>query len=67
MKRITMFAVIAGVITSGITYGAEPHQEWMRFLKGKWKYEHSTIGGESGPLKGEVTYYFAAKRTSGTD
>ena len=64
MKRFTMFTVVAAIITSGIAYGAEPHQEWMHFLKGKWKYEHSVIGGESGPLKGEVTYRMAAKRTA---
>jgi hypothetical protein len=64
MKRIAMFAVVTLMISTGLACGAEPHQEWMQFLKGTWTYEYSSMSSDGGALKGEVTYRPAAKRTA---
>ena len=36
----------------------------MRFLKGAWEYEYSSLGSEGGILKGRVKYTMAAERTA---
>ncbi len=52
------------VLLTGQGVTAEPHQEWIKFLKGEWKYEYSSLSGEGDVLKGEVKYSVALKGTT---
>lgn len=58
MSRLVIGLLCSLVVTSfAKTNAAEPHREWMQFLKGKWTYQYEKLD-----MKGEVTYRPAAKR-----
>ena len=56
MSRLSA-SVLVVLFCCCVVDAAEPHQDWMRFLKGEWTYEYASLG-----LKGEVKYNMAAKR-----
>ena len=72
LRVTTSFALIFAFAAAGSA--AEPHQDWMQFLKGDWKYEYSALSSEGGAVEGTATYRLAvkgqsivARGTEGTD
>jgi hypothetical protein len=58
MSRFVIGFLCVWVVTGfGKANAAEPHQEWMKFLRGTWTY-----GWDKMDIRGEVTYRPAAKQ-----
>ena len=58
MRGLLIFGLTMLSLT-GTVYAEEPHQAWMKYLKGSWEYEWPEF-----ELKGECTIRFAAKRNA---
>ena len=53
----TMFVLAASIV---VGQGETPQGEWLRFLKGEWTYEYSSLSADGVVLKGDVKYTSAS-------
>ena len=54
----TAFLLAASMV---VGQAEKPNEDWLKFFKGQWTYEYSSLSVDGEVLKGEVTYSAASK------